>query len=95
MALEGAATAPAAHGRDTSLFTILGVVEGEILDSLETYRRLSLRRLIQGLGWPSNLIVMATGALIREGLARGYQHELEIVLEGQERHVQPCLVVQG
>ena len=64
-----------------SLLTPLGVVGGEVLIYLEQYGATPLRRLTRELEWPSPMIMMAVGALIREGLARASQHELEVIVE--------------
>ena len=71
----------------TSLMTLLGLVEGDILDYLEIHGPASLRRLIQRLEWPANIITMAVGSLIRHGLVHGEQRELEIMLEAETQHV--------
>lgn len=64
-----------------SLITRLGVIEGEVLTHLERYGATPLRRLTRELEWPSPMILMAVGALAREGLARAMQHELEVLVE--------------
>ena len=70
-----------AGGMTTSFVTGLGVVEGEILNDLEQYGTLTLRRLIRMVEWPTMMVVMGVGALIREGLVRAVRRELEVVLE--------------
>lgn len=70
--------------RGMSLLTLVGVVEGDVLDYVEVHGRTTLHRLVQGLEWPSRIIVMAVGALIRQGLIRGTQTELEVVLGTHE-----------
>jgi len=64
-----------------SLMTPLGLVEGEILTHLEEHGVTTLRMLIGDLGWPSTMVMMAGGALIRAGLARATQHGLEVLIE--------------
>ena len=64
-----------------SMITLLGLVEGDILEYLETQGSTTLYRLVQALEWPSRLVMMGVGALIREGLVIGRQRELEVVLE--------------
>ena len=64
-----------------SLLTPLSIVEGEALIYLERHGATPLRRLTRELEWPSPMIMMAVGALIREGLARAAQHELEVIVE--------------
>ncbi len=65
----------------TSLMTRLGIIEGEALTYLEQHETTSLRQLIRDLEWPSSLVMMAVGALVRSKLVRATQLELEIVLE--------------
>lgn len=64
-----------------SLMTPLGVVEGEVLEYLDRHRTATLRRLNRDLSAPSQMVMMAVGALIRAGLVRGTQHELEVVVQ--------------
>ncbi len=80
VSLDASHETPMDRERSPSLFTLVGVVEGDILNYVEMRGGTTLRRLIQGLEWPSSLVVMAAGALIRQGLVRGNQHELEAVL---------------
>ena len=68
----------------TSMMTLLGIVEGEVLTVLETGGATTLRGLVRALQWPAPVVMMAVGALIRQGLARGIQHELEVVIEPRE-----------
>ena len=62
---------------ESSLITILGIAEGDVLEYLERHGATSLYRLIQTQEWPSSMVIMAVGALIRQGLIRGDQHQLE------------------
>lgn len=64
-----------------SLMTPIGVVAGEVLLHLERHRSMTLRRLARELKWPVRLVMMGVGALIREGLIRGIQRDLEVILE--------------
>jgi len=70
-----------ARAAGPSLMTTLGVVSGEVLTCLEEHGTTSLRRVIRELAWPSQLVVMAVGALVRDGLVRAEQHDLEVLLE--------------
>ena len=67
--------------QSTSLMTPLGLIEGEVLTHVEGYGATALRRLIRELEWPATLVMMAVGALVREGLIRAVQHDLEIILQ--------------
>ena len=69
----------------TPMVTMLGVVEGDILNFLETHGTLTLRRLIRMVEWPTMMVVMGVGALIREGLVRAVRRETEVVLEPTTR----------
>lgn len=64
-----------------SLMTTLGIISGEALTLLERNGAMSLRSLIRELPWAMPVVTMAIGALIREGLIKAEQHELEIVIE--------------
>ncbi|MBI2173708.1 MAG: hypothetical protein HYU33_00720 [Candidatus Omnitrophica bacterium] len=64
-----------------SLMTPLGLVEGEVLTYLERHQSTTLRRLNRELEWPAYMVMMGVGALIRVGLVRGIQHDLEVVLK--------------
>ena len=64
-----------------SLMTELGLIGGEALVYLETHGATTLRQLIRDLEWPAPMVMMAVGALVREGLARAIRNELEVVLE--------------
>ncbi|MBI4341061.1 MAG: hypothetical protein HY598_02120 [Candidatus Omnitrophica bacterium] len=73
----------AGYGTDAGapLMTTLGIVSGEILTDLEQHGPATLRYLIRELNWPVPVVMMAVGALIREGLIQARQHELEILIE--------------
>ena len=65
---------------EASLITQLGLVEGDVLTYVETHGARSLRRIIRDLQWPASLVMMAVGALIREGLVCGIQREIDVVV---------------
>jgi hypothetical protein len=67
----------------TSLMTPLGVVEGDILAYLEAHGATPLRRLVRELEWPSPMVMMGVGALVRERLIQARQHELEVIVEAR------------
>ncbi len=71
---------PPAETGGRSLVTSLGIIEGEVLLYLDVHGATPVRRLIRELEWPSPLVTMAVGALIREGLVRASQHELEVIV---------------
>ena len=64
-----------------SLMTPLALVQGDILTQLEEYGATTLRHLIRSLEWPSRMVMMGVGGLIRQGLVRGVQLELDVVIE--------------
>ena len=66
-----------------SIMTTLGIIGGEILTDLEQHGPSTVRRLIRELSWSAPLVTMAIGSLIRGGLVRATQQELEIVVEPQ------------
>ncbi len=71
---------PKTEPQPLSLMTPVGVVEGEVLAYLDRHGCATLRRLNQELAWPAYMVMMAVGALIRAGLVRGIQHELQVVI---------------
>lgn len=72
------AAAPGSRG--VPLVTALALVEGDILTYVDEHRTTTLRQLSRALAWPSRLIMMGLGALIRDGLVRGLQRELDVVV---------------
>ena len=64
-----------------SLITPLGLIEGEALTALEQAGVVPMRRLIRELDWPAPMVIMAVGALIRQGLVRATRHDLEVMIE--------------
>jgi hypothetical protein len=94
LTVEGLGTTVTAP-REQSLMTLLALVEGDILTYLEVQGRVPLRHLIQALDWPSRMVLMGTGALIRKGLLTGSQQLLEVLVELTEagRAASPVPVV--
>lgn len=79
---EETRSVPMAHMEHRSLMTPLGVVEGDVLAYLDGHQGNStLRRLYRELEWPAYMVMMAVGALIRSGLVRGIQRNLEVAVE--------------
>ena len=68
-------------GGTVALVTTLGLASGEILTYLEQHGTTAIRRLIRELSWPAPVVLMAVGALIRAGLIRATQHDLEVLVE--------------
>ena len=64
-----------------SLMTTLGIISGEVLAYLETRGATTLHQLARELEWPARMTMMAVGALIRQGLIRAIQHDLEVIVE--------------
>ncbi len=64
-----------------SIMTPLGVVEGEVLTYLDRHGDTTLRRLNRELSWPAYMVMMAVGALVRAGLVRGIQRNLEVLVK--------------
>lgn len=69
----------------THLMTRLGIVEGEILQALETNGDLTLHRLMEILEWQPCEIAMAVGSLLRQGLIRSVEMGEEVFLGVKER----------
>ncbi len=78
---EERVTEPRVYLPERPLMTTLGIVEGDILTYLERFGTTTMRQLIRELEWPAPMVMMAVGALIREGLIRALRHELEVVVE--------------
>ena len=74
----------AGRGLEGSLITSLGIVEGEVLEYLDSHQGVSLRRLNQELEWPAYMVMMAVGALIRESLVQGTRGDLEVVVKRRD-----------
>ena len=72
-----------ASTKDVLLITLLGMVEGEMLTYLEAHGATALSNLARTLEWPTPLIVMAAGALIRQGLAQGVKSQRGTLLAPQ------------
>jgi hypothetical protein len=70
-----------AEGMAASLMTPLGWAEGEVLTYLERHGATPVRRIIRELEWPAPMIMMAVGALVREGLVQATRHDLEVIVE--------------
>ena len=79
----------------TSLMTPLGLVQGDILIHLEEYGATTLRYLIQSLEWPSRMVMMGVGGLIRQGLVRAVQLELDVVIEVLPREARDARHIVG
>jgi len=65
--------------------TLLGIVEGDVLTYVEDNGSISLRKLVRQLNWPVPFVVMGVGSLIRRGLLRGIQRELDFIVEPRKR----------
>lgn len=63
------------------LISQLGIVQGEILSCIERKGSATLDRLMKDLVWPRHILVMAVGALIYQGLVRGFQSGHSVVLK--------------
>jgi hypothetical protein len=57
------------------------LVMGELLNEVERSGATTLRQLVRKLDWPVHLVVMAVGVLVRQGLMRVTQRELEVIVE--------------
>ncbi|GEM_PF-3195432 len=64
-----------------SLMTPLGLIEGDVLNLVESKGRVALKDIVQELTWPEAMVMMSAGALIREGLVQAKRHHRFIYLE--------------
>ena len=69
------------HPEGRALITTLAMVEGDILTYMERFGACTLRELTRNIEWPSRLVTMAAGGLVRERMIRAIEHDLEVVLE--------------
>ena len=81
LAMDGRWMLPNSEGTPRSLMTRIGILEGDVLAYLEEHGSTVMRRVTRELEGPFPLIMMAIGALVRRGLVRAVQHDLEIILE--------------
>lgn len=63
-----------------SVNTTLGLIGGEILLSLETCGPVPMREIVSKLEWPSELVYMAVGALIRRRMVGAAFRNEEVVV---------------
>ena len=64
-----------------SLMTPMAIVEGEILESIESSGPMVLSRVLKQTRLPKPLVVMSVGALVRGGLIRATKSKRNIVLQ--------------
>ncbi len=76
-----------------ALITTLGIISGEILTDLEQHGVTTMRRLIRELEWPAPMVMMAIGALVREGLIRVLQHDLEVLVQLRREWTIPAVAM--
>lgn len=65
---------------NSALITTLGLIEGEILNFIEAQGAATLAHVLQEIQWPAQSVVMAVGALLRQGLLYGVTQDRELVL---------------
>jgi hypothetical protein len=86
--VRGSSVSSESEATQTSLMTPLGVTAGEILEYLEEHGATTLGRVRRELARPAVQVMMAVGFLIREGLVRGMQRGLDVILEPQRDTVE-------
>jgi hypothetical protein len=64
-----------------SLMTPIALVEGEVLETIESRGPVDLSRVLKTTKQPKPLVVMSVGALVRDGLVRATKSKQHIVLE--------------
>lgn len=57
------------------IISMIGIVQGEILECLETNGELLMRQIIQSLHRPTHLVAMSLGALVYNGLVVAMQDD--------------------
>jgi len=73
---EGTRSSPV----QSSWMTSLGIIEGEVLYHLEKRGFATQQQIIEALSWPSVMVTMSIGSLIREGLVKAKSLGGELVL---------------
>jgi len=63
-----------------ALISLIGVVQGEILEYLERKKFSTMRNLLKCLPHPTHVVTMALGALIYSGLVKAKQDEKYITV---------------
>lgn len=63
------------------LITAIGLIEGDLLETLESRGPMSAYRLVHTQDCPASLVLMAIGDLIRTGLIQGTEARLELTSE--------------
>lgn len=66
---------------DASLMTPIGIAEGDMLFYLEQKGTAYLGDMATHLEWPKPVMMLAAGALIRNGLIKARRYDNHIVLE--------------
>jgi predicted transcriptional regulator len=55
------------------VISLMGVVQGEILECLEVRGRLALKQILESLHRPTHIVAMSLGALVYSGLVKAEQ----------------------
>jgi len=63
-----------------SLLTPVSLVEGEILEFMETRSKTTLSEIVAHLSWPVPIIMIGVGGLINQGLLIAMRHDTFILL---------------
>ncbi len=81
------ALAASATGQSSglSLMTPLGLLAGDVLMFVERQGRMTMAQLLQEVKGPASMVLMAVGSLIRQGLVRAIQQDVDVIVE-------PCAV---
>ncbi len=75
------------HDNLTHLMTRLALVEGSILERLESEKILALRELMDHIEWEPCAVTMAVGSLVRQGMIQCREYGRNVFLEFCEHSV--------
>lgn len=68
-----------------SLMTPLGLIEGDVLNLIESNGAMILKDLVREMRWPETMVLMSVGALIRSGLIQAKRHSHFVYLVKNQR----------
>jgi len=69
------------HDNSTHLMTRLALVEGSILERLESEKIMGLRELMEELEWEPCVLTMAIGSLVRQGVIQCAEYGEDVFIE--------------
>ena len=74
------------HDNITHLITRLALIEGSILERLESEKIIAIRELMEEFEWEPCAIAMAIGSLVRQGIIQSREQGQDIFIEALEKN---------